>query len=75
LPSCGETGPKAFLEALADTFDTFGREILKTVRDTDPVTYASVFAGVMPADAALGFGAAGPSGGFADRLQLPDTAH
>jgi hypothetical protein len=39
---------KAFLKALADTFDEGGREAVRQVRDKDPETYASVFAQMFP---------------------------
>ena len=39
---------KAFLKALADTFDEGGREAVRRVRDEDPETYASVFAQMFP---------------------------
>jgi hypothetical protein len=42
---------KAFLKALAETFDEAGREAVKHVRDNDPEAYASVFASVIPKDA------------------------
>jgi hypothetical protein len=46
---------KAFLKAVADTFDEGGREAVRQVRDKDPETYASVFAqmftkGTTPSD-------------------------
>jgi hypothetical protein len=39
---------KAFLKALAETFDEAGREAVKHVRDNNPEAYASVFASVIP---------------------------
>jgi hypothetical protein len=39
---------KAFLRALADTFEEFGRDAVRGCRDKDPVTYASVYAHVLP---------------------------
>jgi hypothetical protein len=41
---------KAFLKALADTFDEAGREAVRQVRDKEPETYASVFAQMFPKD-------------------------
>jgi hypothetical protein len=43
---------KAFLKALADTFDEAGRESVRQVRDEDPETYASVFAQMFPKETA-----------------------
>jgi hypothetical protein len=43
---------KAFLKALADTFDEAGREAVRHVRDEDPETYASVFAQMFPKETA-----------------------
>jgi hypothetical protein len=43
---------KAFLKALADTFDEAGREAVRRVRDEDPETYASVFAQMFPKETA-----------------------
>jgi hypothetical protein len=40
--------PKAFLVALAETFDEAGGEAVRHVRDEDPETYASVFAQMFP---------------------------
>ena len=42
---------KAFLKALADTFDEAGREAVRKVRDEDPETYASVFVQMFPKEA------------------------
>jgi hypothetical protein len=39
---------KAFLIALAETFDELGRDAVRQVRDEDLATYASVFASVIP---------------------------
>jgi hypothetical protein len=39
---------KAFLKALADTFDEAGRQAVRRVRDEDPETYARVFAQMFP---------------------------
>ena len=39
---------RAFLKALADTFDEAGREAVRQVRDKDPEIYASVFAQMFP---------------------------
>jgi hypothetical protein len=43
---------KAFLKALADTFDEAGRQAVRRVRDEDPETYASVFAQMFPKETA-----------------------
>jgi hypothetical protein len=43
---------RAFLEALADTFERHGRDCLKAVRETEPETYASICATAMPQKAA-----------------------
>jgi hypothetical protein len=48
----GDPLPKAFLEALADTFDEYGRESLRTFRADDPADYARTFAHLIPKDAA-----------------------
>jgi hypothetical protein len=45
---------KAFLQALADTFDEAGREAVRRVRDEDPETYASIFAQMFPKETASG---------------------
>jgi hypothetical protein len=44
------SGPlsKAFLKALADTFDEAGRAAVRHVRDHEPAEYASVFAQMFP---------------------------
>jgi hypothetical protein len=44
--------PKAFLEALAESFDEVGRAAVRHVRDNDPAEYAHVFASIIPRDAA-----------------------
>jgi hypothetical protein len=44
--------PKAFLEALAESFDEVGRAAVRHVRDNDPAEYARVFASIIPRDAA-----------------------
>jgi hypothetical protein len=46
--------PKAFLEALAETFDEHGRAAVRHVRDKDPAEYARAFANIIPRDAARG---------------------
>jgi hypothetical protein len=46
--------PKAFLEALADTFDEHGRAAVRHVRDNDPAEYARAFASIIPRDSATG---------------------
>jgi len=43
---------KAFLIALAESFEEFGGDSVRQVRDNDPEAYASVFASVIPKDAA-----------------------
>jgi len=43
---------KAFLEALAETFDEHGRAAVRHVRDHEPAEYARVFASIIPRDAA-----------------------
>ena len=45
---------KAFLEALAETFDEHGCAAVRHVRDNDPAEYARVFANIIPRDAATG---------------------
>jgi hypothetical protein len=42
---------KAFLIALADSFEEFGRDSVRQVRDNDPEAYACVFASVIPKEA------------------------
>ena len=42
---------KAFLEAVAETFDEHGRAAVRHVRDNDPAEYARVFASIIPTDA------------------------
>jgi hypothetical protein len=44
--------PKAFLEALAETFDEHGRAAVRHVRDNDPAEYARAFASIIPREAA-----------------------
>ena len=46
--------PKAFLEALAETFDEHGRAAVRHVRDNDPAECARAFASIIPRDAATG---------------------
>ena len=45
---------RAFLKALADTFDEAGREAVRQVRDKDPEIYASVFAQKFPKETTTG---------------------
>ena len=44
--------PKAFLEALAESFDEVGRAAVRHVRDNDPAEYARAFASIIPRDPA-----------------------
>jgi hypothetical protein len=44
---------KAFLRALADTFEDFGRDAVRECRDKDPATYASVFAHLLPSSGVI----------------------
>ena len=45
---------RAFLKALADTFDEAGREAVRQVRDKDPEIYAGVFAQMFPKETTTG---------------------
>jgi hypothetical protein len=44
---------KAFLAALAETFDELGHGALRVFRDDNPADYARTFAGYMPRGATV----------------------